>query len=1568
VESCYIFGGSVVFVSKELDEHLKKSHTVETESAIYAEWNLNDLDNTEILGNYRYRPGTTDNQFSIIPNIYDPFDNGGYYTGATQSNVTIQAGVDDEDSPTLFTTRNKKMEMLYSLDECVKHHRPRSGINKILYLGEQASQYLDIGDKAPGDQEILNISRRPRYYMASRHDQFKYWTSYRNEKVDEEQQEFGISRESVNNIFYIYDACPFVVYKENVPTNKIVIKMQTNVGEIDLGTFREDGANIQDPFFGFSRQTTPQRWKIEVLKENNIWTEIISFDENSRDSDGNQIIKSDGYVEISYGIQIPEIYKDFFVYAGIISNETLLPEEAPYGYAYLIQENPNDRGIFKIFDNGWQNLLPEYSWSLSKEELDIRTPSVTKTSNPEYFINEGGQVVFREFDFIRGIRIVVETMNRPQCTFDVIEISPRLFVDITDKTTSFNITKTLSDLGNGSIPVGNLNAAVGSLELFDDDFSFSPTNNFNFDDNTGSILAKYVDSRVQIKFYQIIKNVQGFDYFIPIKTMYADEVPSVSESTGKVQINLRDLFFLFESAKAPELLITDVSISYAVTLLLDFMGFSNVVFKRISNVPEIIIPYFFIAPDQNIAEVLQQLAVASQTGMFFDEYNNLVVMSKEYLLPELEQRSVDSLLLGQNKEDNLPNIINVSSEEKKIYNDGRINYTARYLQRSISKYRQAAFTDKFQTFGYKPSLLWEVSGKEQLRSKNELPQQSEGFVLSAAPLNSDLDSNPPFVQNGEILNNIVDVGENIDSISSYNGYFYANGEIIKYDAIEYAITGPTSSGENLVWILNTQEYQRYFSKLPFNGKMYPTGNIRIFAEPEYVLDDEDLIIVDIKKHGRGQFDTPISSHSAGIDPYWTDKQNVKGCVQLTEDYLFNTSEIIQYPSNLSKNIAGKSDRRLPSPNNPNNVDVFATNSSRNGIIKNFRANKYYTENEVNYFQTTRVGTLQSSALVFKGPEIPQNIRTADFVSYVYKELPEPYKHFGTRMRIVGKIESTNQKSQTAQGAFPIFETVALNVDEPEKNIQIFGGSGGLAFNLNKDTNVGYYFEILSLTQDNIDQYTSVNRPKTVNKKILASPAPSCVNNTVTVRTETQIDWSVGQKVIVQGLVDSLNPLDTRTPLNGEYKITAIGTDKKSFQYVIPGAAIANRTSTTGGDAIISELGNNIVSNVYFYKVVSDSQGRAIPYKLWSGIANILVDDGKFTGQYRFASEENPTVYDLSAEYINIGNSKRFFLYINDKQVATVTDTDPLPDYNNMALFVRGSSRCMFENIYALGANISQNSKISLGQPISKVFGSDEIDTVSAFKKYALNGVIQKTYLSGIGSEEPPSHIIYFDEFGTIMREAAYLNVKYDRAFPALYARIMKTFNRIKGYSVSGFYAGSYGADFLIFNCTDSNLNLDDTTGNYLRVQGIAFTQNTTKTLSVDDYYKRTSNFSDPVFNQDRSLINPFIQKEEYNRIINSRTKYGVNEFTIESPYIQTDDVAEDIFGWTLKKISVPKILVGLNTFSTFNLQLGDIVNIEYKNNEGINIISEPEKRFVVYSIEYNKSIGDQNMTMYLAEV
>ena len=1440
-----------MFVSETLKTHLETSSTVHLQSLVLAEWNMNMPDNIFKLGNYRYRPTDSDVQYRTLPLNFDSLDLGNYYTGATNADVVVDGGFDNSGVPQLFTSTKEKMKMIYSLEDCIKPFRPRSGINKASYFNNR--YFANSG---------ASLAERPRYYMASRYDEFRYWSSFRTE----DNIERGIAKNLSNGLNYIDDAVPFVVYKEKVPANRLVVKMQTNVGTADLGTFTTQSGTLQDPLYGTTNKTTPVRWKIQYLNENS-WIDAYSFDENSVRDDDTAIIPEDGYVELEYGLKIPSAYKSNFTFIEKIASITLLPEQSFNGDGYLVVENTNSRGTLYIW-NGlneeYDSFVPEYGWILGTGVLNRSTKLITDLTSPDLFTNDANnQTTYREFAYIRGIRVVAETMNKFDSTFDLIEMSPRLVANISDKVIDFNIKKILSDIGTTSLPVGQLLASTGTLSLFDDDQAFN-------ENNTSSIVADYIRKNIKFIFYESILDVEGDEYSVPIKTLYSEGFPQADVTAAKLSIELRDFYFFLESMPAPRLLTTQTSLSYAVSMLLDYIGFSNYTFRRVADESDPIIPYFFVAPDQNVAEVLNQLAVSTQSAMFFDEYNNFVVMSKDYLMPTLDQRETNFVLSGSNNQidsgivensssGNLPNILAIASQDKKIYNDGKINYTTRYIQRSYGSIRQSTMIDKEKTWIYKPSLLWEVSGTENTKTINELASKQGSYVLGAMPLNSDLVGTPPVVVGNVLTDNIIDLGENIYWLTRYNGYLYSNGEIIRYDASEFDITG---TGK--VWISSNQEYQKYFSSIPFNGKIYPTGLVRIYATPNYETIDgitrlQNGAVVD---HGRAQFATQIVPHFAGINSYWTNNDNVRG-LNMQSQYLFSTKLDDDLVSTLPATTVGAAGIS----------NTVAKQSTRNSIIKNFMATSYLSETEVNNLPSTQTGTIQSSALVFNGPSFKTTETPLNFLSYVYKDLNNAYKHFGTRLRIIGKIENNTTRTQSPNGSVTYYQ---LSGNQPDQNINIGGGSGGLAFLLNPETNNGYYFEIVALTEDNINSYLKVDE-----------------NN------------------------------------NAQFS----------------------------------------VNNVVFYKIKKDSSNsNAIPIKLWGGLSKIIVDDGKFTGQQRLAGEENSTVYDLSVEYIDIGNTRRFYLYINNQLIKVVDDTDPLPTYNNMALFVRGSSRCMFENIYALSKNYSQNTVFTVNDTLGQVFGDKEVDVTESFRKYAMSGVVQSTYLSGISAQQPPKYNLYFEEFGSIMRECAYFDIKYDRAYPALYAKLSPTFSNIKGYTTSGFYADSYGAEFLIFNSTDKALNLDETTGNFLRIQGVTFTQDTTHELTVDEFFKKRGNLSDPELLGSTSTYSTLVEKSRYDEIKLSRLTYGKNEFSIDSPYIQTQDDADAMMNWIINKLMVPKKSVGMNIFSIPTLQLGDIVTIDYKDSSGLELVSKDSSRFVVYNIEYQRSESGPTMTIYLSEV
>lgn len=1449
-----------MFSGSELKSHFETSPTIKIRSLVLAEWNMNFPENILKLGNYRYRPGS-DGIYASAPSAFDPIDSGNYYTNATDADITIDSGYAYDSTeaivPQSFTFKKNNLKLLYSLEDCIKPFRPRSGINKASYFN---GRYLNHVNEY--------LSTRPRYYMPSRDDYFKYWTSYRTENG----VALGISKNLNNGISFIDDAVPFVIYKNPVPANRINIKMQTHVGTTNLGTFQNGTTTFADPFYGSTNKAVPSRFKIQYLK-NNQWITAMSFDETSTRSDGSAIIPEDGNLELSYGLVVPDQFANNFVFVGKVASSNELPEKNINGYAYLIVSNSTDKGVLHVWNQStkqYNTFTPQYKWSLIGNEITSKSQFVTDLTNPESFKDTTTLATeYREFCYINGIRVLVESMTKSGTTFDLIEMSPRLVVDLSSKVVGYEVKKSLSDLGITSLPVGQLLASTGSLTIFDDDQSFN-------ENNTLSIIKNYINKNIKFLFYEGILDVNNANYTVPIKTLYSEGFPQADNTGVTVTIQLRDLFFLFESIKAPQILLTDVSLSYAVSILMDAIGFTNYTFYRVTDEKEPIIPYFFISPDKSVAEILNELAISTQTAMYFDEYNNFVVMSKNYLMPTSTQRSSDYSLIGSNTQQktgivqnkqivgkNLANIISVASQDKKIYNAGRINYTERYVQRSYGSIQQPYVLDNKKSWVYKPSLLWEVSGTETTKTVNEKSSQQSTFVLAAMPLNSDLSANLPTVVNNQLTNNVIDVGENIYWNTRYQGYFYSHGEIIRYDAVQFNVPivnivdgQVVEVTQNNVWISSNQEYQNYFSKLSFNGKIYPTGLIRIFATPYYETANDIVRMKNgpVFEHGRGQFGTEVTSHSAGLPQHWSSNDNVRGC-NMQSQWLFNINQTTELPALSSTNEAAGVNNDL------------ATKSLRTGVIKNFLANYDNNETSVNVTQTTQSGTIQSSAFIMNGPSFKTTENPLNFISYVYKPLDSSYKHFGTRMRIVGRLENNETKVQTPIGSVSYYQVPGSA--NPEQNINIAGGSGGIAVLLDEKTNNGYYFEIIALTEGNIESYTNQSEK---------------------------------------------------------------------------------------------------INNVIFYKIKKDAaNNNAIPVKLYGGLAKIIVDDGAFAGQERISGDENNTVYDLSVEYEDFNGIRRFYLYLNNKLIATVDDDNPLPIYHNSALFVRGSSRCMFENIYALTNNYAKNSSFAVGKPLSSAFDVNDINVSNAFSRYSLSGLLQATYLSGISSQSTPDYKLYFEEFGSIFRECAYFNIRYDKAYPALYARLAPTLNKLKGYTVSGFIAGPYGAEFLVFNNADTALSLDESSGNYLKIQGVTFTQDTVNEYTVDNYFSKRGNLSDPELSGTTVLTSPVIQANQYNDIKISRMNYGINEFSIAGEYIQSQDQAEELMGWIINKVMTPKKSIGVDIFATPILQLGDIVTIDYSDNS-IDLIAKPSDRFVVYNISYARSSNGPKMTIYLSEV
>ena len=1603
-----------MYQNTSLKNYIEQSSSINLQSLILAEWNLNYSDNILLLGNYRNRPNIaspSQSNYGIIAPSYDDTDALGAYTNATDSKVLIYNGLNSSNNtPNIFVKQSETEKILYSLVDCVGRFRPRSGINKLRY--QKGDQYLNFPNE--------NMYLQPRYYLSSKDDKFKYWSSYRVDgTTDAIQRGISTTLKSTGE-YYIDDAAPFVVYDKPVPANRIVIKMQTHASDYSLGTYKiSNNTSLSDPFYesatntgALINQRTPEDWKIQYLDNNNTWQDAKVFTSSSLRSTGKRIIGSDGYVELAFGLTntLPTGFRDL----GQYPSQASLPISSNIGDAYLVPDPTNTTaGTYYVWNGtNWttNSFVPVYGWYVKEEEETLQSFNVTKLTSPDFYGTPANVYTanYREFQFVKGLRIVVNTMSKQNSSFELIEMSPRLAANISDRVKSYSVTKIASDIGNTGIPVGQLSASNGELSIFDYDQSLNPYNDLTLNAGliTGSLISDISSKNLQIKFYEQIiddRTATVVDYFVPIKTYYSDGFPSISSEDRNATISLRDLYFYFESMIAPSLLMQNVKLSKAIATILDNIGYSNYKFYKTSTESEDIIPYFYVAPETNVAEVLNNLAQSTQSAMFFDEYNNFIVMSKDYIMPSESERPTNIELYGTKDFNDtgvfknaatqsiLANIMKISSENNDVFNDGKIIYSNKYIQKSYGTIKEASLLNNNQAYKYKPVLLWEVSGTETLRPTNEELSTQSSYVLAAMPLDATLSDTEPSVSSGAIINDIIDFGRSIYWLTRYEGYFYSNGEIIKYKGVEHTIqtsritgfqatlaTGTNaitltsgnifklSIGQKLVesgsnpgqfgaapiitsidtknnsftitnnhssagfisfyveeqtsnvWIQNVNDYQKYFSQVGFNGKIFPTGRVKIYTEPKV---DSNGNITGIAKHGRGQFGTTVTNHAIlDSSNHWLQDENKKS-FEMQSSWMFKDShqyDQVKYvitgctTSNsptatvtLTGNLTTEdievdwlvSGTGVPTgtkvktvsedqksftltkglTSTGTNLTITVVNRTletvslspiltlsdkptTTGLTSDMFDTSYFTEspNTTTIDKTKPNGSVAASALTITGIQ-KSDKNSNNFISYVHKSYTEPFTTFGTRMKILGK-----QKDKNISGVNQI--PIGADAIDIIKDTIISGTGGGIAIRLDttQDTHTGYYFEIDALTNPTILE------------------------------------------------------------------------------------------QTTSRQEIIS------IPNVYFYKVLrGETSEKAIPITLWYGSAPILVDPGLFAGMGKIVGEANTTVYDLSVKIEEISEKVvKFYLYINNKLIATVLDEDAIDDttnHKNFALFVRGAGKCMFENVYAIADNPKTQFETK-NSPLNQFLSVQNL-TSESYRKYLINPGVIESFLTGITTSGANNNSLYYEEFGTIMRECAYFNVKYEKAYPAIYSKISPTFNDLQGYLVSGFRSNPYSAEFLVFNVTDFALNLDESSGNYLRIQGITFTQQADHNLTVDEFLSTTSSLNN--YNRYSEINNKYVT------IQNSRNTYGRKEFTISGTYIQNIDMASNLMNWMVNKIMVPKKAVSVEIFANPMIQLGDIVKINYTVD---NVQQLTNNRFVVYHIEYNRSSDGPSMTLYLEEV
>jgi hypothetical protein len=1696
-----------MFDSDILKEQIKSSPTISSQSQIIAEWNLNTFDNIKLLGNYRYRHSAspTEENFGIVATTFDENDTLRAYTDATNSDIVVDGGYNEDGVPLVFLSQERKFQFLYSLEQCFYKFRPRSGINKILYSN---NKYFNISGR--------EMFRRPRYYMSSPDDVFKYWTSYRKENknkvtvIQEENNQpnsaepsarIDISRKYISNIkiysvsnafgdnysrilfttqnnhnfvtkqvvkiknnvqrdydflpemyqilevpspttfivsgsedlyqntlenpdfadlasedgrdlpapisstdftkvfahafqsseefglSYDYikeeervnaidDACPFVVYQNSIPANRIVVKMQTNVGTIDLGPFRNETESFNDPFFGDSNKTVPSNWRIEYLDSENNWLTLQGYGQDLLMDE--TFVAADGYLELAYGLIVPPEYLEKFIYAGTKLTESSLPSQAIDGYAYLIRAE-NEKGTFYIWSDekeggaGYESFEPNYGWQKESDQPTRLTNYVTNLVNSEYYL-EDDEKFYRDIQYINGLRIVVEEMNTLSSTFDLIELSPRLTVDITERVSSVEITKGVGEVGKNGLIINGLIASNGNLNIFDYDNAFgeyNPDSILNIKNNDEEILYNVGSRNLQVKTYDIMYDEDGISYHVPIKILYADGFPESDERNRSVSIKLRDLFTYFESVTATEALYSQATLSFIVASLLDSVGFSNYIFKRINDKDDPIVPYFYVQPNTSVAEVLESIALSTQTAIFLDEYNNLVFMSKEYLMPEEGDRETDFTLYGsadsqrsengivRNERNNneLQSIVSLSHRDEEIYNDGKITFSSRSILRQFSSIDQANKRDSEKTWKYQNVLLWEIAPEAALKPINDEDGNSSGYTLSAIPLKSDLTIEAPYVSKyGKILKaTYITADKNIK--------YYTDdvSELQKDQRISVSSFGSNSS-------------------LNVTDAIIKSINL---LEKTFIVESPPRLVDYMKKTYPGQAERDFVP-LLGNAPYCFAIQNNtmdfgEGAAWMSRysGYFYAGAEVIRYDA-IEFSISGIGKVWIESPREYKNYFSkmsFGGKIYPTGRVRIFSEPKYKDEKIVS-------GPVAKHGRGQFGTDLAEHPAGLD--SYWTNASNKGAFLVSTMNYVFNSSTSVPKTDKTGKAG--VINVLVKN----KKEADYHPSTTGIIKNNLAPNNV---------SESTLNNNNLVNGTVQSSALVLSGPSFTSSDNPINFFSYVHktLDKSYnhfGARLRIIGEPPSGSG-KTQNPVGATLQTTKTINGKQA-KAVGSSAGIAIMQDKTGhlgyyfeiialtDSSLLSFSGATQIYNIFFYKVEKEKRDpnypaqtpgtKAIAIPMWQGKTAINVDDGQFAGQFRVTGEELPSVYDIAVSYENLPkqNGKErleFTLYLNGKRIGTVIDSDPIQSRaNSMAPFVRGKTKAMFENIYALSTRPDTDAAEPIDNPVNQVFGYDKEPGNDALLKYGVSGIIKKTHLSGLSTSGAPRYNLYLEEFGTLMREMAYHNVKYEKAYPALYAQLLPTFNLYQDFIVSGFVASPYGAKFLIFNATDTILNLNlEGSSSYLRIGGVSFTSQSDEELSVDQYFAKNADLSEPKIDPNGGISN-LKAKADFANLKNSRLMYGKKDFNLSAAYIQSQDAAEEMMGWLISKMMLPRKSIGVKIFANPLLQLGDIINISYKDSSNHDVVAKETDRFIIYHIEYRRDISGPQMTVYLSEV
>jgi hypothetical protein len=304
-------------------------------------------------------------------------------------------------------------------------------------------------------------------------------------------------------------------------------------------------------------------------------------------------------------------------------------------------EGGRSNGVLTLYWNG--SSWTKTKWSAMPKFSDTGTLPLSTTFS-KITINQISKTINPEFSSLAGATSTTSNIGSDLERMHIVEISPRLEIDLTDFVESLSINKSL-DEASSLLPISSLNTNDAKIVLSGIPAMIGSTivPIFSSQSNQSStILANMLRKNIKfyinfhLKEYASPNSTISSDTYIPGGVFYSDTWSENDIQTITVQCF--DISRYLQSIPVADYVVNLKRPFEIITNILDLSGFTDYDYDSLyrifdsSTSPVNLYYYYCNSKDSTIMECLNELFIAYQIGAYIDEYGVMKFLSLQDIL------------------------------------------------------------------------------------------------------------------------------------------------------------------------------------------------------------------------------------------------------------------------------------------------------------------------------------------------------------------------------------------------------------------------------------------------------------------------------------------------------------------------------------------------------------------------------------------------------------------------------------------------------------------------------------------------------------------------------------------------------------------------------------------------------------------------------------------------------------------------------------------------------------------------------------------------------------------------